>query len=273
MSLSRRNLLKWGAAGALAGVTGVGVGRYGANQLQVTRTTIALPKWDASGFRIGVIGDVHVGGIWGLTRAQHAVQMLFAEKPDVIVFVGDFASAAYGFANALKHIKTLLEPMGDASCPCYAILGNHDYMVPRPRLVAEQIKKSPVKLLRNEVVNVHGVSLVGLDDALYNHHDVSVIDPHNQSKSTVVLLHEPDFVDVMPPSVSLQISGHTHGGQVCLPGGVKMYTPAGGKKYVYGYYDQTAAPLFVTRGVGTTGMDIRLFCPPEVNVLTLNNGG
>ena len=89
------------------------------------------------------------------------------------------------------------------------------------------------------------------------------------SKSLLALFHEPDFVSEVPKHVSLQVSGHSHGGQICLPGGYAVHTPFGAKKYKSGYYPDARVPLYVTRGVGTTGPDYRLFCRPEVTILTL----
>ncbi len=87
--------------------------------------------------------------------------------------------------------------------------------------------------------------------------------------SLLVLFHEPDYVKITPTNVSLQLSGHSHGGQICLPGGRPLHTPYGANTYYAGYYANAPVPLFVTRGVGTIGPKLRLFCPPEVTILTL----
>jgi predicted MPP superfamily phosphohydrolase len=87
------------------------------------------------------------------------------------------------------------------------------------------------------------------------------------------MLHEPDYVDdVTPAECSLQVSGHSHGGQMCLPFGRPLSLPRGARKYFGGFYPDAKVPLYVSRGVGTIGVDLRFFCPPEVTVLTLKQG-
>jgi predicted MPP superfamily phosphohydrolase len=77
------------------------------------------------------------------------------------------------------------------------------------------------------------------------------------------------MVERLETKSSLVVSGHSHGGQVCLPFGIALYTPYGARKYIAGYYAEARTPLFVSRGVGVN-RGIRYNCPPEVNILTLN---
>jgi hypothetical protein len=75
-------------------------------------------------------------------------------------------------------------------------------------------------------------------------------------------------VDWMPQEVSLQLSGHSHGGEVCLPGGFALHTPSAAKRYISGFYPNAPVPLYVSRGIATLS-PMRIYCPPEVAVLTL----
>jgi hypothetical protein len=101
------------------------------------------------------------------------------------------------------------------------------------------------------------------------HGDPAFIADGSYSPSLIALMHEPDFVSILPKKVCLQLSGHSHGGQMCLPMGVPIHLPRGGRLYVQGFYPHAPVPLYVTRGIGTTGLDFRTFCPPEVSILTL----
>jgi predicted MPP superfamily phosphohydrolase len=124
--------------------------------------------------------------------------------------------------------------------------------------------------LRNGSFEVDGVTVAGIDDAIAGRNNPEFLQPGRHSKSLLTLLHEPDVVEDTPDHVSLQISGHSHGGQICLPTGVALHTPKGAKKYISGFYPDAKVPLYVTRGVGTQGLDWRLFCLPEVSLLTIN---
>jgi uncharacterized protein len=124
-----------------------------------------------------------------------------------------------------------------------------------------------MRLLRNETVELDGVRICGIDDALMKKHRPDLV---RGNKNTLALLHEPDFVDDLDPGPSLLLAGHSHGGQICLPGGVALHTPRGARKFTSGFYPDNPIPVYVSRGVGTTGPNWRLFCPPEATILTLH---
>jgi len=262
--ITRRRLIG-GAAAALAAY--VGGGLIG-SELQVERRTLHLPKWDANGFRVVQISDVHVNDDALTAAAQRAVRIAVAERPDLIVFTGDFVN--YADPERLANITRAFEGLADAACPCLGIMGNHDYWCKDPEGVLAAAAKTRLKMLRNETVEVAGVSVVGLDDALKKLHRPDVVRGQGLSKSRLVLLHEPDYVVQVPDEASLVLSGHSHGGEICLPGGIPLYTPVGSKKYTGGYYGRSAVPLYVNRGTATLAPR-RLYCPPEVAVLTLTS--
>ena len=156
-------------------------------------------------------------------------------------------------------------------CPVVAILGNHDYASRQIGRVIEGLNATTAKLLVNETLEVGGVTLAGLDDGIHGAPRFDFFGKDRVSKSLLALFHEGDRVEEMPGHVSLQLSGHSHGGQVCYPNGRPVMPAPLGEKYVAGFFADTAAPLFVSKGVGTSGPDFRLFCAPEVNVLTLRS--
>lgn len=248
----------------LAGA-GMAAGLIG-NDLRLSRHTLRLPRWKADGFRVAHLSDVHVNDVAKLATAQAAVRLALAAKPDLIVFTGDFVN--YARPDCLDNIERAFEELADARCPCFAVLGNHDYSCGEPQKVIEAAKRTPLRLLVNEEVEVQGVRIVGLDDALHGTPDHFLVDVE-RAPSTLVLHHEPDAILEMKPKASLVLSGHSHGGEVCLPGGIPIMTPTGSKTFTAGFYRrQASAPLFVSRGIATLGPG-RTYCPPEVCLLEL----
>ena len=263
----RRKLTRRQALAGLGslGLGVIGFGAWGSRELRVDRRELRLERWDADGFRLVQVSDVHINDAGKLAVAQQAITLAVAEKPDLIVFTGDFVN--FSAEECLANIEPAFEGLRDATCPCLAILGNHDYWCSGVSQIIERAARTPLKLLRNEVAEVQGVTVVGLDDALVERHDPTKVPKSLASKSLIALLHEPDFVVDLPDHVSLTLSGHSHGGEICLPGGIPLYTPEGSKKYQSGFYDRSV-PLFVSHGTATLG-PARTFCPAEINVLTL----
>lgn len=266
--LTRRSFLRGFAVGAMGSVGVSGYAEQAAYDLRVEHRSLSLPKWDADGYRIAVLADVHVNFPLAMERARKAVDLALEERPDLLVMVGDFVNS--GAPETLGNVGKAFERVHSAECPCLAVLGNHDYWVWDPQDVADTVTSAGWTLLRNEAVKLDGVTVAGLDDALMGHSDPSFIDEGAYSRSLIALLHEPDFVTIVPKKVSLQLSGHSHGGQMCLPLGLPVHLPRGGRDYVQGFFPNAPVPLYVTRGVGTTGLDFRTFCPPEVSILTLS---
>lgn len=265
--VTRRDVLRVMGVGAGTALVPAAIADLSSNHVVVERTELTLPRWDADGFRVAIVSDLHANRPDSAERAEKAFRMAMAEKPDAILIPGDFVDLSRD--DVLELLAETLKPLGEAGCPVIATMGNHDYWSKEPHKIIETIRNSPVKLLRNEAVEVNGVTIAGIDDAIANRHNPEFIEKGKHSKSLLTLFHEPDFVDEVPEHISLQVSGHSHGGQICLPGGVPLHTPAGARKYSTGYYPDARVPLFVTRGVGTTGINWRLFCLPEVSVLTL----
>lgn len=251
--------------------TAVG-GYWNSESLKVNRQTLHLPKWDADGFRVVLVTDIHANTAEQAARARESMRLAVAEKPDLILFGGDFLD--FASPEACAHVESALNELHDATCPAYGVWGNHDWYCQDTNRLHQAIRRTPLKVLYNRSVEVDGVTLAGLDDAIAGRHRPQVLQKDRSSGSLLVVFHEPDFVTTLPDFVSLQLGGHSHGGEICLPGGIpiRRYLPRGAKKYVAGYYPDAKVPLFVSRGVATCA-PFRLFCPPEINVLTLYGKG
>ena len=254
-------------AGAVTAMAPLSFGSYCTGLISVEHHELSLPKWDADGLRVALLADLHTNTVEEVIHAKQAIRLAIEQKPDLIAIPGDFVNISE--PTHLHFVRESLEPLHDAKCPVVATLGNHDYNCRHIEGIIDAIRTSPTVLLRNQAIEVKGVTVAGIDDAIARRHRTDFLADGSLSKSLLALLHEPDFVEIMPNNVSLQLSGHSHGGQVCLPGGLALHTPRGAWDYIAGYYPDAKVPLYVTRGIGTVGLRVRLFCRPEVSILTL----
>ena len=199
-------------------------------------------------------------------------------NPDLIALTGDFVSVplfgddAKGAAYAepcAELLRTVHAPHG-----VWSVLGNHDVFTDADR-VTDALHAAGIPVLGNRSVPIERNSarfwLVGLDDVLGKTADMDLALRDVPSGEPVVLLvHEPDYADhVARYSVDLQLSGHTHGGQIRLPFLPPLYLPEMAKKYVWGLYKIRELTLYTNPGIGTVQIPVRLNCPPEITLLTL----
>jgi predicted MPP superfamily phosphohydrolase len=266
-TVSRRSVLRALGAGLIAGSASPSIAKSYAHHVELNTRTLTLPHWSADGFKLAFLSDLHMNSAAKLQRAREAARLAISVEPDVIILGGDYLDLRH--PSIVQNVATFLAEFREARCPVVAVMGNHDYWSGAARPLLEEFSRSPVRMLRNDLFEVEGVTLAGIDDAIEGRQRMDFFPKGRVSPSIISVFHEPDFVREMPDHVSLQISGHSHGGQVCLPFGAPLYTPFGARDYTAGFYRKARVPVFVTRGVGTTGPDFRVFCAPEVSVLTL----
>lgn len=244
-----------------------GLGEQATGWLQVERRTLKLPRWQAHGMRVAFLSDFHAMTIPRTMNGERAIEMAIAEKPDLVVLGGDYMNQVDKFRLHMLH--RLLSKFGGAPCPVVAVLGNHDYWSEDIHPIIDAFAQTNVRLLRNEAVDFEGVVVGGVDDGLAGKQRPDFLRSFEDRDSVLAVYHEPDYVDQLPANTSLMLAGHSHGGQICLPGGISIHTPRGARRYIRGFYPKAPLPLYVTRGVGTVGFDCRIFCNPEVSILTL----
>jgi predicted MPP superfamily phosphohydrolase len=157
----------------------------------------------------------------------------------------------------------------------FSVLGNHDHMTNK-RVVLTGLKESGLPVLINDGVTLSRgqqvLYLAGLDDGRRGHPDLpKALEKRPGQVPTILLVHEPDFADTYSTdgTISLQLSGHSHGGQIRLPGVGALALPRYGRKYDQGLYRVQDMWLYTTRGIGVTGPPIRLNCRPEITEITL----
>jgi uncharacterized protein len=269
MAVSRRTALKALAASGIGAVTGsaaYGFYERGALQLLTVDVPVSGLPAELSGLRIGLVTDVHRSRWVSADDVAAAVALTMSARPDLIVLGGDYVTwgdRQYVDAAA-ESLSGLAAPLG-----VFAILGNHDDDHDMPAALAKQ----QVQVLRDArtrvAIGTAAIELVGIRFWTKRQADIAALT--KDAKDPVVLLaHDPRrLTEAAALNVPLVLSGHTHGGQVVLPGAGAIAA----RKFpvVSGLARSGRTTLFVSRGVGTVYVPIRLNCPPEVVLLTLRS--
>lgn len=241
--------------------------------IDVVQVPVTLPRLSPAleGYRIVQITDIHADGWMDADRIAQITQQVNAQKPDLITLTGDYVTKnAEKFSPALKSLSALNAPDGTI-----AILGNHDEWT-NPKLITEVLESSNIKVLKNQVITLDRkgglLNIAGLGDAWSGEDDMEkVLQQLPGIGASIMLAHEPDVADrtVETKKFDLQLSGHSHGGQVSLPF-MKLVTPPLGHKYPVGQYQIGDLIQYTSRGVGTSGIRVRFNCRPEITVITLH---
>jgi len=259
----------------LLGAAGVATLIYGAlveaNRLVLERRRLRLYGWPyaLSGVTMAVLADLHVRDRFTARLASRAVEMSLAASPDFILIPGDLVAGRA--PQTLTLLAEVLKPLADADVTVVVSIGNHDYDDGSPERVISLCEALGFKVLRNAAWRHRGITFAGIDSANMQaaKPGPTMIAACEFGGPIVVLWHEPDPVDRLPVGAQLMVSGHSHGGQFSFPGGFTPMHTTNGRKYVRGFYPNAPTPIYVSRGVGTTGPPSRLNCPPEVSLLEL----
>jgi len=277
--LTRRRFLRLAGAAAVAGATGLGyAGKFEPAWVELKEITITLPGLAErlAGFRIAQISDIHLSRFTSARELLAAVTHVNRLRPDIVALTGDFVGHEARYATSLIEPLRMLEP------PAFAVYGNHDLWTDRDA-VGAALAETPVTLLVNENVEAApGLTIAGLDDAWSGHPRPQVALAGSSSDYTNLLLcHEPDYIDTIRSQeapVALQLSGHSHGGQVRLPSarpdGSGLATrapllPHMATRYPIGHYRVGNYQLYTNRGLGVWPLPFRFNCRPEITQLTL----
>ncbi|CAM4473487.1 metallophosphoesterase [Paenibacillus typhae] len=273
--ITRRQFLAWGTATLFGAglLTGGYVWQGEPNWLEVTELELPLGKLPSafSGTRLVHFSDVHLGFNKDADDVKRLVKHIKEARPDMICFTGDIVdSEAEDLTDSVALLAELTAPLGK-----YAIFGNHDYK--NTELLTRLLQAAGFVVLRNQayVVSLGGarIAVAGLEDMLKGIPDpAAALKDVPEDMFTVLLMHEPDYADTAEGyPFHLQLSGHSHGGQIRMPFIGAPYTPYGSLKYISGLYYTAAKamPVYVNRGFGETYMPFRLLCRPELTVLTL----
>lgn len=222
--------------------------------------------------RAGVVSDLHLGRFGNAVPADRIAARLSRLDLDLVLMPGDFT-----YHPKPEALPDLFAPLGALDVPLYAVLGNHDVGVPGPDLtdpLTEALEGVGVTVLYpgEAVFTSQGkyLRIAGLRD-LYqvDREDLALGVPEPSPMATILLEHNPDAArrGGLGP-YALMVAGHTHGGQVYIPGVTCALTFAC-DTLRYGYLDSPAGKLFVTSGTGMVGLPIRFAVPPRIDVLDL----
>jgi predicted MPP superfamily phosphohydrolase len=277
-ALRRRELLTRGAAG-MAITVGSGSAAYatlfGRHDYAVEEVPIALERLPGSldGFTIAQLSDIHFGMFVGEAEARAAIELVRKAKPDLVVLTGDLIDHDPRYAPLLG---SLVRRLGDVA-PVAAVPGNHDHYTGLHTTV-QVLRRAGARVLMNQhqlIGDAGGkLALVGVDDVMGRRWR-DAVGPDLARATTdlprdlprVLLCHNPSFFAEAAPHVDLQLSGHTHGGQVTL--GINpaaLVLPHG---YIRGHYRRGESQIYVNRGFGTAGPPARIGSAPEVTKLVL----
>jgi predicted MPP superfamily phosphohydrolase len=274
--VSRRQFLKVGGAAVAAtmvGTTGILVLNNESGEVSVEHIPIPIKRLPSvfDGFTIAQLSDIHLLPYTRPAFVEKAIEVTNALNPDVTVLTGDYV---WHDREAMFELAPIIAGL-NARYGVYAILGNHDYWLDVD-LVIEGFRQAQIPLLINEHVPIttggQTLVLAGLDDGWSGHPDLDAALEGAPSEAPVLLLlHEPDLADVYGPDArcALQLAGHSHGGQVRLPGTGALVLPYLGRKYDFGLYQVNEMWLYTNRGLGNISVPLRLNCPPEVTLITL----
>lgn len=241
------------------------------------RITLTVPPGhrDLTGLRIGFVTDTHINPFFRRADLQRGVDLIAAERPDLILFGGDYISETTRYIDEAAPVLGALArcaPLGGL-----AVLGNHDHGGHGPAVTAS-LEAEGIRVLQNEVVavpwNDDTLWIVGIDDTLLGRPDPEAAFAQvPDGAATLCLWHEPDAADIATGfGPFAQISGHSHGGQIRLPILGELAVPTGGRRYPIGHYDVGGMQLYVSRGLGTYRPPVRFRCTPEVTLITLAAG-
>lgn len=234
---------------------------------RVTMRVAGLPQ-ALDGLRIGQISDMHLGMRFTAANSRWAVAQMARERPDLLAFTGDFVS----YEHAIPDLPEVLAGLPQAPLGAYAVPGNHDYWEGVPEIV-RALAPLGVQFLINEhrTLSVGGEQLVvaGVDDLWDGVPDLAAaLAGAPRGAPTLLLAHCPDVADeAAEHNVTVQLSGHTHGGHMRLPGLGSFCLPRYGWRYPVGHEHVGLTQVYVSRGIG--GLPLRLGCSPEATIITL----
>jgi len=227
------------------------------------------PRLD--GLRVAHLTDVHASGVVPLRWVREVVEQVNALEPDLVVITGDLVTEDTSFIHGVaKELGQLQATHGR-----FAILGNHDYWT-HGAGVSAALDRYEVNHLRNasEVIGgPGGLRLLGIDDHWTGNDDLeAAMAGVAADEPKLMMMHSPDLVEVVSQAdVHLAVAGHTHGGQVRLPGWGALILPSE-QGFEAGFYDVGDTRMYVNRGVGTLDLKVRMFCRPEVATFVLRTG-
>jgi predicted MPP superfamily phosphohydrolase len=279
--LTRRKFLLGSA------VTAAGLGLYSS---EVARHEISIPTQPIAlrnlpdafqNFRIAQISDIHFDEYTEPSFVQRIVARINSLAPDLVVLTGDYITFGPLSRNfTMRAMEQCAAILHGIACPQrYAVMGNHDSALGAPT-IRPILAAVDIPLMVDKFVPIERAGqrlwLCGIHDPVTHYPNLYTAIPERPDGPVLLMSHGSDYADTVLAHprghlVDLMIAGHSHGGQVRLPIVGALHTPPGGKKYVEGLFHLDHMQLYVNRGIGTVGVPLRLNCPPEITLFTLQS--
>lgn len=245
----------------------------------VTLTAEDLPAGIGQ-LRIVYATDIHKGGLFTDARVADLVSHINACNADIVLFGGDYAEDSAGAIAFFQNLPRIHSRYG-----VYAVLGNHDRTIPEANLTTLRaaMQAAGVTPLVNAVsrlrIGVNDIYIAGIDDVDNGHPDLKGVASQVSASDYVIFLSHspaaiPDALKAVDRNGSqgwfdLGLFGHTHGGQIALIGPL-LKDDGVPDQYTQGWFKQNRIDMLVSRGVGTSGLPVRLFCAPQIHLITVN---
>jgi uncharacterized protein len=289
MRTTRRRLIHIGTAALITSTVGVSAESvlYEPNRPRLVRLDIPVPSLPRvfDGFKIAQLSDFHYDETFSVVPIRRAVGMVNSVNPDVVVLTGDFITVPpFASRSWARKAAANIEPCSQvlsrlhSALGSFAVLGNHDADSDVERIVAT-LQGQGIVVLRNASVPFERMGariwLSGIDDVLRGRPDLErTLRGIPRNEPVVLLAHEPDCADhVSRSAVTVQLSGHSHGGQIRFPLIGPLYLPPLGRKYPCGLRRIGPLTLYTNPGIGTIRVPVRFNCPPEVTLFSLRGMG
>jgi uncharacterized protein len=242
--------------------------------VEIQQVQYFLPRLaeEFQGYRIAQISDFHFGTWFTRVHLEQVVDLVNREKPDLIALTGDFVTSdPEQFGPILTELLSGLS-YNDAGV---FVLGNHDHWTD-PEVVRAALSGAGLIDLSNSFYSIQrgrsSLHIAGVDCSYDGHDRIDlVLEQLPEDGAAVLLAHEPDFADTAAASLrfDLQISGHSHGGQIRFPRLGSLFLPKHARLYPEGTYQIGSMQLYTNRGLGTAEIPVRLNCTPEITIYTL----
>jgi uncharacterized protein len=278
MGMTKRQFFRAAVGlGITGGVSGLAAIQYAfnwePNHVVAEARTIRIKGLPSSfdGLKIVLLSDFHLYPFTTKETIQKAIRIAIGFQADIALLAGDFV---YGSADSIFELRPLLTEL-NPRLGIFAVMGNHDHRQGVVQITNE-LTRGGIEVLNNRGVTIQiggdSIYLAGIDSVSQGNPMPAVAFANRKrDQSSIVMVHEPDVIDdlVNEVPVDLQLSGHSHGGQVRLPLVGALMLPDYGQIYSLGLYQVGRAQVYTSRGIGMIGVPIRVDCPPEVTCITL----
>lgn len=256
------------------------------DRVSLNYTTLASPKIskDMDDIKIAMISDIKYNGFMKKDRLTKMINQLNEAGCDIVLFGGDMFDEPATHEPDSAMVKELTDILKSIDAPLgkFAVLGDQDQVNENVKnIVSDILYQSNFEILTNQSIRIrnhtkNSITLVGIDSLINgNPNPDSAFKGISEDEYNIVLTHCPDLIsnaDFNSNYVDAMFAGHSLGGQICLPLIGPLKTFEGAKSYTHGMYTVNKTKLFVSNGLGTVDIDMRLFAPPEIMIFRLQNG-